>query len=100
MRLRFEDEDLRRLFEDASFRHPRLGDDLVKSYRKKLAFLSAAMNVQDVRSMKSLHLEKLSGKRKGQHSIRLNDQWRVILRFEQAQTEGTVTVIVEIIDYH
>ena len=98
MKLRFEDEDLRRLFEDASFRHPRIGDDLAKSYQKKLGFVAAAVTVQDVRSMKSLRLEKLSGKRKGQHSIRLNDQWRVILRFEQTKPDGMFTVIVEIVD--
>ncbi len=50
--------------------------------------------------MRSLHLEKLDGRRNGQHSIRLNVQWRAILRFESTETDGTTTVVIEIIDYH
>ncbi len=100
MRLRFEDDALRKLHEDASFNLPQFGTDVVQSYRKKMGFLAACSNVQDVRAMRSLRLEKLSGKRKGQHSIRLNDQWRVILRFENTKVEGETTVVVQIVDYH
>ena len=48
---------------------------------------------------KSLHFEKLVGDRGGQHSIRLNDQWRLVLRLE-ARDDGRVVVILEIVDYH
>lgn len=100
LRLRFKDDALRKLYEDASFNHPRFGGDVVQSYRKKMGFLAACSTIQDVRAMKSLRLEKLSGKRAGQHSIRLNDQWRAILRFERTRADGITTVVVEIIDYH
>lgn len=91
---------MRRLHEDSSFKHPRFGDDVTKSFRKKIGFVANCATVQDIRVMKSLHLEKLDGKRNGQHSIRLNDQWRAILRFESTETDGTTTVVIEIVDYH
>lgn len=100
MRLRFENEALQELYENESLKHPGLGQDLVRSYRKKINFLAACLTVQDVRAMKSLHLEKLSGTRKGEYSIRLNDQWRAILRFESTEAAGTTVVVVEIVDYH
>lgn len=49
--------------------------------------------------MQSLRLERLRGDRLGQSSIRLNDQWRLILRFEE-DTNGKVIAIIEIADYH
>ncbi len=48
--------------------------------------------------MKSLHYEKLRGDREGQHSMRLNDQWRLVLRIEVAV--GKTAVIIEVVDYH
>lgn len=99
MRLRFEDDDLRRLFEDLAFHLPQFGPDLAKAYRKKVGFLQQASSEQDLRAMSSLHFEKLVGDRKGQHSIRLNDQWRLILRLEQ-DPDGRLLVVIEIVDYH
>ena len=49
--------------------------------------------------MKSLHYEKLKGDLAGQRSMRLNDQWRLILRLEEDDT-GKLVVIVSIADYH
>ena len=51
---------------------------------------------QDLRSLKSLRYEKLKGARFGQHSLRLNKQWRLILRPEQNQ-DGTTTAVVEVV---
>lgn len=99
MRLRFEDDDLRRLFEDLTFHLPQFGPDLVKAFRKKVGFLQQASSEQDLRAMSSLHFEKLVGDRKGQHSIRLNDQWRLILRLEQ-DVDGRLLVVIEVVDYH
>jgi proteic killer suppression protein len=48
--------------------------------------------------MKSWRFEKLSGRRAGQHSIRLNDQFRLVVRLES--TPLKTVVIVEIVDYH
>lgn len=61
----------------------------------KLAQLDAATTIEFLRSPPGNHLEKLSGDREGQHSIRINDQWRI--RFVW-QDDGAYEV--EIVDYH
>lgn len=99
MRIDFDDDELRRLYEDPSFHAPRYGTDLVKAIRKKIGIIVAAATEQDLRSMKSLHFEKLVGDRAGQHSIRLNDQWRLVFRLETGD-DGRVVVILEVVDYH
>lgn len=99
MRFEFEDDDLRRLYEEPSFVMPRLGPDLVKTYRKKLGLIAAAESELDLRNYKALHFEKLAGGRSDQHSIRLNKQWRLILRLE-TDGHGRVVIIIEIVDYH
>ena len=48
---------------------------------------------------RALHDEKLVGDRAGKHSIRLNDQWRLILRVETDEA-GRILVIIAIVDYH
>lgn len=61
----------------------------------RLAQLDAAVTVDDLRLPPSNRLEALSGKRAGQWSIRINDQWRICFRFD---IEGAYDV--EITDYH
>jgi len=61
----------------------------------KLAQLDAAVTTEDLRLPPSNRLEALSGKRKGQWSIRINDQWRICFRFD---VDGAYDV--EISDYH
>lgn len=63
--------------------------------KRKLLMLHAAAEVRDLRSPPCNRLEKLSGDRAGQYSIRINDQWRICFRWE----EGGATD-VEICDYH
>ena len=99
MRVQFDVDDLRRLFEDGSFVMSAFGSDVVKAYRKKVGFLIAADSELDLRNYSALHYEKLKGGRKGQHSIRLNKQWRLILRLE-SDGAGKLIVVVEIVDYH
>ncbi len=99
MRFEFEDEHLRRLYEELDFVLPQFGPDLIKAYRKKVGFLAAAKSEVDLRNYKALHFEKLSGGRAGQHSIRLNQQWRLILRIE-SDAQGRLLIIIEIVDYH
>jgi proteic killer suppression protein len=99
MRIEFEDADLRRLYEDPSFGAPQYGRDVIKSFRKKVAFLEDAASELDLRAYRALHYEKLVGDRAGQHSIRLNDQWRLILRVATEEA-GHVLIIIEIVDYH
>lgn len=99
MRITFEDDDLRQLYEDAGFAAPQFGRDLVRAFRKKVAFLEAAASELDLRAYRGIRYEKLVGNRAGQHSIRLNDQWRLILRTDTDEV-GRILVIIEIVDYH
>jgi proteic killer suppression protein len=95
----FEDDDLRRLYVEPAFRLTWMGPDLIKHYRRKLGVVANAKDERDLAAMRSLHFEKLVGDRAGQHSIRLNDQWRLILRL-RTDDAGRVAVIVEVVDYH
>lgn len=62
---------------------------------RKLLLLDAAERLEDLRVPPGNRLEKLAGERKGQHSIRINDQWRICFRWHQGDTYE-----VEIVDYH
>lgn len=61
----------------------------------KLRLIDAANNLQDLRIPPSNHLEALKGDRKGQMSIRINNQWRICFVFEKGDAQH-----VEIVDYH
>ena len=73
----------------------KFGPELTRSAYKKLALLDAATDVEDLRIPPGNRLEKLSGDRAGQHSIRVNDQWRVCFTWQDGGADG-----VEIVDYH
>jgi proteic killer suppression protein len=62
---------------------------------RKLDMLDAATRLEDLRSPPGNRLEALKGDRKGQHSIRINQQWRVCFRWTAEGPEE-----VEIVDYH
>ena len=62
---------------------------------RKLWMVAAADSINDLRIPPANHLEKLKGKRKGQHSIRINDQWRICFKWHQQDAYE-----VEIVDYH
>ncbi len=62
---------------------------------RKLVILHAAGKLDDLRIPPANRLEKLSGRRRGQHSIRVNDQWRVCFRWRNGDAFD-----VEIVDYH
>ena len=63
--------------------------------RRKLLYLNRARTLDDLKQPPGNHLEALKGDRKGQHSIRINDQWRICFRW----SDGDV-LDVEIVDYH
>jgi toxin HigB-1 len=69
--------------------------DLVKVARRKLRYLNAAATLTDLMALPANRLEALKGDRKGQHSIRVNDQFRVCFIWTD---EGRINV--EIVDYH
>ena len=62
---------------------------------RKLALLNVAGRIEDLKVPPGNRLEALKGKRQGQWSIRINDQWRVCFKFE-----GGNAFDVEIVDYH
>ncbi|GAB3464225.1 type II toxin-antitoxin system RelE/ParE family toxin [Actinophytocola sediminis] len=98
MRVEYGDEELRRLTEDADFAPRRWGRDVVKAYRKTIQLILAAQDERDLYALRGLRLEKLRGDRAGQHSMRLNDQFRLIATFK---TDGDrIAVIIELVDYH
>lgn len=98
MEVRFESETLKQLESDATFTAG-LDGALVKAFRKRMQLIRAAQDERVFYAMKSLHYEKLKGDRAHQRSMRLNDQWRLILRLEEDET-GKLVVIVSIADYH
>lgn len=98
MDVRFADDRLQRLEVDPSFTGG-YGQDVVRSFRKKLQFIRAATDEREFYAMKSLHFEKLQGKRAHQHSMRLNKQWRLVIEFGKSES-GKVVVVVSVEDYH
>lgn len=68
---------------------------LLKMARRKLEAIHAAIDLNDLRSPPGNRLEALSGDRKGQYSVRINDQWRVCFDWIDGQAERA-----EIVDYH
>lgn len=98
MDVKFEDPSLQRLEADPSFTS---GYDaaIVKAFRKRMQMIRASVDERTFYAMKSLHYEKLKGDRDGQRSMRLNDQWRLILRLEQDDS-GKLAVVISIADYH
>ena len=72
---------------------------VVKAYRRRIAQIRAARDERDLYGIKSLHFERLIGTRQGQHSIRLNDQYRLILEIE-GRSVGKTVRIIGIEDYH
>jgi proteic killer suppression protein len=72
---------------------------VIKSARRKLTVLRAAIDDRSLRNWKSLHYEKLKGDRAGLRSIRLNDQYRMVLTLDETTKPQTVTIIA-IEDYH
>jgi proteic killer suppression protein len=76
-------------------RSRKLPPDIQNTARRKLEYLHRARTLQDLRMPPGNRLEALAGDRKGQHSIRVNNQWRVCFVWRGANAEQ-----VEIVDYH
>jgi proteic killer suppression protein len=89
----FRDRDTARLFERQPIR--KLGPAVQRVALRKLRQLDAAVTLGDLRVPPGNRLEKLRGTRAGQHSIRINDQWRVCFRWVGSDAQD-----VEIVDYH
>lgn len=99
MIVEFEDPRLEALYWVADTPHPRMGTELVRSYRKVIGLLYQVTDDRELRAFKSLRLEQLKGKRRGQSSLRLHRGHRLIVRF-RTDPQGRVVVVIEIVDYH
>ena len=98
LRVEYHDEVLRRLAEERSYAPKGWDPTVIRSYRKKVQIIAAARDERDLYEMRGLRMEKLKGDRLGQTSMRLNDQFRLILTF---QTEGDrLAALLEVVDYH
>jgi proteic killer suppression protein len=89
----FRDRETERLFHREPVR--KLPPDVRRVALRKLVLLDAAESLEDLQVPPGNRLEKLAGNRMGQHSIRINDQWRVCFRWKDGDAED-----VEIVDYH
>lgn len=74
---------------------------VVDAFFEVMHIIEAASDERDLYALKSLHFEKLKGARgqRGERSLRLNDQYRLIVRVEK-DTEGKYMLIMELGDYH
>lgn len=89
----FADRETEKVFNRERSR--KLPPDIQQLALRKLRMLNNAADLNDLRVPPGNHLEKLSGRRAGQHSIRVNEQWRVCFEWR-----GSDAYKVEIVDYH
>lgn len=98
MEVDFQDSELEEMANDSNYKG-NWSPAIVKALRKRLNFIKQAIGQQDLYAFRSNHLEKLKGQRHGQHSIRLNNQYRLIIQFKTRQGKKIVSII-KIEDYH
>lgn len=78
-----------------SARTRRVGPDVLSAAKRKLDMIEAAHILADLKAPPGNRLEALKGDRKGFHSIRVNDQWRIVFRWEEGLARD-----VTLTDYH
>lgn len=98
MEVEFDDYDLDRLETEAQYTAGH-SQEVVRAYRKRMQQIRAFRDERDFLTVRSLNFEKLKGNREGQHSIRLNLQWRLIFEI-RGDHPCKVIGIIEIVDYH
>lgn len=89
----FADRRTRDLYETGNAK--RFPADVAKRTARKLEYVVLATTLEDLRTSPGNRLHGLDGDRKGQHSISINDQWRICPRFEEGDAYE-----VEVCDYH
>ena len=89
----FADKDAEKIFHGRFSR--KLPQDIQRTAQRKLRQVHAAEKLADLQSPPGNHLETLKGTRKGLHSIRINNQWRVCFIWKKGGAEQ-----IEIVDYH
>ncbi len=98
MEVRHEDGSLERLETEESYNG---GFDriIVRGFRKTMNLIRNAPDERELLARRGLRLERLKGNRSHEHSLRINQQWRLIVEFEEG-TRGSRIVIKKIEDYH
>ncbi|MBL8090933.1 MAG: type II toxin-antitoxin system RelE/ParE family toxin [Anaerolineales bacterium] len=89
----FASEETEKIFRGQSSK--KFPKDIQRTARRKLIYLDDAEDLQDLLAPPGNRLEKLKGNRAGQHSIRINDQWRICFKWSSNKAKD-----VEIVDYH
>jgi proteic killer suppression protein len=89
----FRDKETEKVFVREGSR--KLPGDVQRGAQRKLELLHAAESLAELRVPPGNRLEKLSGERQGQYSVRINDQWRLCFRWRDGDAYD-----VEIVDYH
>ena len=89
----FQNKETEKIYDRERSR--KLPDDIQQIALRKLIMINNAKNMNDLRIPPANRLEKLSGDRSGQYSIRINDQWRICFIWK-----GEDAYDVEIVDYH
>jgi toxin HigB-1 len=89
----FKDAETEKIYQRERSR--KLPSDIQQVALRKLRMINNAINLNDLRVPPANRLEKLGGDRAGQHSIRINDQWRICFEWR-----GSDALNVEITDYH
>jgi toxin HigB-1 len=98
MEIEYRDKHLA-LIPTARAAETRLPVSVIKSLREKLILISAAPDERTLRNWKSLHYEQLKGDRKSQKSIRLNDQYRLLLEVDDSRNPPKA-ILLGVEDYH
>ena len=89
----FKDKETEKVFKGQFSK--KLPQDIQRIAERKLIMLHKAANLHDLKVPPANRLEALKGKRQGQHSIRINDQWRICFVWRDGHAHD-----VEIVDYH
>jgi len=89
----FKDAETQKIYQRERSR--KLPSNIQQVALRKLRMINNAININDLRIPPANHLEKLSGNREGQYSIRINDQWRICFEWKNSDAFK-----VEITDYH
>jgi len=89
----FKDAEAAKIY--ARQRSKKMPTDIQQVALRKMRMLNNAVNLNDLRIPPANRLEKLSGNRAGQHSIRINDQWRLCFEWRDGDAYA-----IEIADYH
>ena len=89
----FKDAETQKIYRRERSR--KLPPDIQQIALRKLRMINNSININDLRVPPANRLEKLSGDREGQYSIRINDQWRICFEWQ-----GSDAFRVEITDYH